>query len=44
LKDLQDIAHELKEKGIKLKATEQPIDTATGGQRVPRYARRLRGV
>ena len=29
LKDLQDIMHELKEKGVKLKATEQPIDTAT---------------
>jgi DNA invertase Pin-like site-specific DNA recombinase len=30
LKDLQDIVHELKEKGVKLKAIEQPIDTATG--------------
>ena len=29
LKDLQDIVLELKEKGVKLKATEQPIDTAT---------------
>ncbi len=29
LKDLQDIVHELKAKGAKLKATEQPIDTAT---------------
>jgi DNA invertase Pin-like site-specific DNA recombinase len=29
LRDLQDIVHELKEKGVKLKATEQPIDTAT---------------
>ena len=29
LRDLEDIVHELKEKGIKLKATEQPIDTAT---------------
>jgi DNA invertase Pin-like site-specific DNA recombinase len=29
LKDLQDIVHELKKKGVKLKATEQPIDTAT---------------
>ena len=26
---VQDIVHELKEKGVKLKATEQPIDTAT---------------
>ncbi len=32
LKDLQDIVHELKEKGVKLKATEQPIDTATAGK------------
>jgi DNA invertase Pin-like site-specific DNA recombinase len=29
VKDLQDIVHELKAKGAKLKATEQPIDTAT---------------
>mgnify|MGYP002630642513 CR=1 FL=1 len=29
LKDLQDIVHELKGRGIALKATEQPIDTAT---------------
>ena len=29
LKDLQDIVHELKAKGAKLKATEQPIDTGT---------------
>ncbi len=29
LEDLQDIVHELKAKGAKLKATEQPIDTAT---------------
>ena len=27
MKDLQDIVHELKEKGVSLKATEQPIDT-----------------
>jgi DNA invertase Pin-like site-specific DNA recombinase len=27
LKDLQDIVHELKQKGVSLKATEQPIDT-----------------
>ncbi len=27
LKDLQDIVHELKAKGVALKATEQPIDT-----------------
>jgi DNA invertase Pin-like site-specific DNA recombinase len=27
LKDLQDIVHELKVKGVSLKATEQPIDT-----------------
>lgn len=29
MKDLQDIVHELKGKGVALKATEQPIDTAT---------------
>lgn len=29
LKDLQDIVHELKEKGVSLKATEQPVDTST---------------
>jgi DNA invertase Pin-like site-specific DNA recombinase len=29
LKDLQDIAHELKGKGVTLRATEQPIDTST---------------
>ncbi len=29
LKDLQDIVHELKSKGVTLKATEQPVDTAT---------------
>jgi DNA invertase Pin-like site-specific DNA recombinase len=29
MKDLQDIVHELKTKGIALKATEQPIDTGT---------------
>lgn len=29
VKDLQDIVHELKEKGVALKATEQPVDTST---------------
>lgn len=29
MKDLQDIAHELKGRGVALKATEQPIDTGT---------------
>ena len=29
MKNLQDIVHELKEKGVSLKATEQPIDTAS---------------
>ncbi|MBK8177227.1 MAG: recombinase family protein [Rhodospirillales bacterium] len=29
LKDLQDIVHELKAKGVALKATEQPIDTGS---------------
>ena len=27
VKDLQDIVHELKAKGVALKATEQPVDT-----------------
>ena len=29
MKDLQDIVHELKGRGVALKATEQPIDTGT---------------
>jgi DNA invertase Pin-like site-specific DNA recombinase len=29
MKDLQDIVHELKGRGVSLKATEQPIDTST---------------
>lgn len=29
IKDLQDIVHELRAKGVALKATEQPIDTST---------------
>src|SRR5690348_11141307 len=29
LKDLQDIVHELKDRGVALKATEQPVDTST---------------
>jgi DNA invertase Pin-like site-specific DNA recombinase len=29
LKDLQDIVHELKNRGVALRATEQPVDTAT---------------
>jgi DNA invertase Pin-like site-specific DNA recombinase len=29
MKDLQDIVHGLKEKGVSLKATEQPIDTGS---------------
>ena len=29
LKDLQDIVHELRQKGVALRATEQPIDTGT---------------
>ena len=29
MRDLQNIVHELKEKGVALKATEQPIDTST---------------
>jgi DNA invertase Pin-like site-specific DNA recombinase len=29
LKDLQDIVHELKDRGVALRATEQPVDTGT---------------
>ena len=29
LKDLQDTVHELKSRGVALKATEQPVDTST---------------
>jgi DNA invertase Pin-like site-specific DNA recombinase len=29
LKDLQDIVHELKSRGVALRATEQPVDTGT---------------
>lgn len=29
IRDLQDIVHELRQKGVALRATEQPIDTAT---------------
>ena len=29
LKDLQDLVHELKSKGVTLKATEQPVDTSS---------------
>ncbi len=29
LKDLQDIVHELKQRGVALRATEQPVDTGT---------------
>jgi DNA invertase Pin-like site-specific DNA recombinase len=29
LKDLQDVVHELKEKRVALRATEQPINTGT---------------
>jgi DNA invertase Pin-like site-specific DNA recombinase len=29
MKDLQDIVHELKSKGVALRATEQPVDTST---------------
>jgi DNA invertase Pin-like site-specific DNA recombinase len=42
LKDLQDIVHELKAKGIALKATEQPIDTGTASTAKPRRWSRSR--
>jgi DNA invertase Pin-like site-specific DNA recombinase len=29
MKDLQDIVHELRQKGVALRATEQPVDTST---------------
>jgi len=29
MKDLQDIVHELQQKGVALRATEQPVDTGT---------------
>jgi DNA invertase Pin-like site-specific DNA recombinase len=32
MKDLQDIVHELKSRGVALRATEQPIDTSTAGK------------
>jgi DNA invertase Pin-like site-specific DNA recombinase len=34
MKDLQDIVHELKGRGLALKATEQPIDTGTAAGKV----------
>jgi DNA invertase Pin-like site-specific DNA recombinase len=34
LKDLQDIMHELKARGVALKATEQPVDTGTAAGKV----------
>jgi DNA invertase Pin-like site-specific DNA recombinase len=34
LKDLQDIAHDLKARGVHLSATEQPIDTKTAAGKV----------
>jgi DNA invertase Pin-like site-specific DNA recombinase len=34
LKDLQDIVHELKAKGVSLRATEQPVDTGTAAGKV----------
>jgi hypothetical protein len=33
LKDLQDIIHELKNRGVALRATEQPVDTGTAAAR-----------
>jgi DNA invertase Pin-like site-specific DNA recombinase len=45
LRDLQNLVHELREKGAHLKATEQPIDTATAaGKMLPGHAGRLRRV
>src|SRR6201996_2794476 len=33
MKDLQDIVHELKARGVALRATEQPIDTSTAARK-----------
>jgi len=45
LKDLQDIVHELKGRGVTLKATEQPVDTSTAaGKACLRHAGGLRRV
>jgi DNA invertase Pin-like site-specific DNA recombinase len=34
MKDLQDIVHELKQKGVALRATEEPVDTSTAAGKV----------
>ena len=45
LKDLQDMVHELKARGVALKATDQPVDTRhSGGQGLSRHAGRIRRV
>ena len=45
LKDLQDIVHELKARGVALKATEQPVNTGTAaGKAFLEHARGVRGV
>ena len=45
LRDLQNIVHELKEKRVVLRATEQPVDTGTAaGKGLPRYAGSIRRV
>jgi DNA invertase Pin-like site-specific DNA recombinase len=47
IRDLQDIVHELRERGVTLKATEQPIDTRTASGKAfepPRVCRRLIGL
>lgn len=45
VKDLQDIVHELRAKGVTLKTTEQPIDTSTAARKgIPGHAGRVRGV
>ena len=33
MKDLQDIVHELKGRGVALRATEQPVDTGTAADK-----------
>ena len=45
MKDLQDIVHELKTRGVALRATEQPDRYRhRGGQSVSRHARRVRRI
>ena len=44
LKDLEDIVHELKNRGVALRATEQPVDTGTAAGKAFLEYRRRGGV